>query len=115
MISAAAIQWLANGERGLSAETIFETLTGMRCRPSIWGSNHYPHDADDLRQCLELLRRVPEFAPRFGEMRAVSPVWARLVDAWDELTALFEQECPRQKGWAPKTCLRMREIIGDGT
>jgi hypothetical protein len=113
MISAAAIQWLANGERGLSSETIFETLTGMHCKDHRWsGFNDYPHDPDDLRRCVLLLERVPEFIPRLREMRAVSPTWARLVDAWDELTALLKAEAP--SGTAPKCYARMQEVIRGG-
>lgn len=116
MISEAAIHWLANGERGLSSETIFETLTGIDCKRDIWGGGRkdYPLDPDDLRRCVRLLQRVPELAPRIGEMRAVSPVWARLVAAWDELTALLEREAPGNRGCAPKCYARMREIIEGG-
>lgn len=46
---------------------------------------------------------------RIGEMRSV-PGWAKLVDAWDELEALYLEEVPKGTGRAPKLYARMREL-----
>jgi len=113
-LSKAAANWLADGERGLSSEQMFETFTGLPCR-----SRHFrnvpchPHDPSDLRRCMELLKSVPEFHGRMQAMRGVSSAWSRLVDRWDELTALLEQEMADKcnKGRAPKTYEMMKEIL----
>lgn len=113
-----ALNWLANGERGLSSEQMFETFTGLPCR-----SRHFknvpchPHDPADLRRCVELLKSVTEFRGRMEEMRAVSSAWSRLVDRWDELTALLEQEMAdtSNNGSATKTYNLMKEILRDAS
>jgi hypothetical protein len=86
-IPSTAIAWLAHGERGVSSEAIFSYLTGG----PINGRLSPPYDTGDLRRCRRLLHAVPEFAARIGEMRNVSSQWAALVDRWDELCALMDE------------------------
>lgn len=112
-LSDAAIQWLALGERGVSSEAIFAKLTGIPVRDYRWLNTH-PHDPDDLYRCRKLLEAVPEFRARLSEMATVSPVWAALVEHWDELCTLMDLEAPdwRMRGtWAPNTYQRMK-ILG---
>lgn len=84
--------WRRYGEHGVSSEAIFDRMvygsTSVR-----WASNH-PYDPDDFRRCELLLRMVPEFRRRLPEMAGESPVWARLVERWDEIAALMEEELP---------------------
>jgi len=84
--------WLAQGERGLSAEAIVTRLTGVQI--SRRGGSDIPYDPSDFRRCELLLRQVPLARLAFDAMRDVSPAWGRLVDAWDELVALGESEVP---------------------
>ena len=99
--------WLANGNRGISSEAITSHLTGINFRGP-WGLGH-PYDPSDFGRCMELLEAVPEFRPRLKEMAEVSPVWAELVENWDELEKLYKEEFPTGK--APKLYDRMQEII----
>lgn len=106
--------WLATGERGLSSEEIVSTLTGVRTNISRPGIE--PADPGDFRRCELLLREVPAARAHLQHMRQVSPGWEGLVDAWDELVALGEEEVPgiftrvRRMGRAPRLYARMREI-----
>jgi hypothetical protein len=112
--SAEAIKWLSEGEFGLSAYAIFHKMTGQTAPRAPRATAEYPHDAADLRRCLLLLEAVPEFKERFSAMREVSPTWARLVDAWDELTTQFTIEAPlwkKGRSTAPLTCSMMRRIV----
>ena len=106
--------WLRNGERGLSSEATFGHLTGLHLLHEMWGNAPTPVDPADFRRCEMLLCRVPEFRARLGEMREASDLWAKLVDAWDELCGLMDAEAPGWRGegyWsAPKTFDRMQEI-----
>lgn len=78
------MHWLLGDDTGMSSKAIVETM--VRGAP---GRNRYhPADGGDLGRCLRLLRVVPEWAPRLGEMKAVSPQWARLIDHWDELARI---------------------------
>lgn len=106
-------EWLAYGERGISSETIVGHLTGAQF--VAW--TDHPHDPSDFRRCELLLREVPLARLVFGQMRSMSPVWARLVDAWDELVALGEEDSPgmftrqfRRLG-APRLGSRLKDLI----
>lgn len=106
--------WLAKGERGMSSESIVERLTGV----PVGSRSRYawPHDPSDFRRCELLLRAVPQAREHFHLMADVSPTWARLVDAWDELVALGEEEAPgvfdgARGGKAPRLFARMTELI----
>lgn len=104
-------QWLLQGERGISSETMAEvfagfptgTLTGHH-----WLTNH-PHDPSDFRRCLQLLEQCPEFEPNLDQLKALSPVWARMIENWSKMRDLYKQEY--QTGKAPKLYALMYELI----
>lgn len=108
--------WLRFGDRGVSSNAIVETLEGW---PNGTLSGHwlttYPHDPADLRRCALLLRAVPGYRARIGELSAASPEWAALVAHWDELEALLAEEIGAelkpQLRYAPRTYKRMQELI----
>jgi hypothetical protein len=92
-----ANDWLLNGETGLSSETICRFMLGKHnADPS------HPYDPSDLRRCILLLDRIPEWQPRMAEMQAV-PGWERLALEWERVVSLLREECPDFKGSAPKT------------
>lgn len=86
--------WISYGERGLSSEAIVYRLTGVHLSGRHWSGKDHPADPSDFRRCEILLREVPLARVVFSAMRDVSPTWARFVDAWDDLVALAEEECP---------------------
>jgi hypothetical protein len=91
-LSENAIQWLANGERGLSSETIFATITGMKVGD--YPDKSHPYDPGDLRRCRLLLDACPEIAERLSLMALVSSAWAALTPRWQELCAVMDEETP---------------------
>lgn len=107
-LSEQAQKWLLSGERGLSSETMFAVFSGGE----VDDDPSHPHDPDDLRRCRMLLEQVPEFAPRIGEMAAVSHEWARLVAMWDVLCKTMDAECDWRngKGSARKTYAMMKHL-----
>ena len=80
--------WWANGEIGSAAEAI-----AMRLGDHPHPKTAAPADLSDLRRCLLLLDRIPEWSGRMPQMAALSPTWARLAAAWPDLTARFYAEC----------------------
>jgi hypothetical protein len=108
-----AVRWHLNGEKGISSDAIFDRLYFGRTNPR-W-SHNWPHDPDDFRRCELLLREVPELRGRLPEMAAVHPVWARLVERWDEITALMEEEVPGvfegTRGQCPRSYSLIREAV----
>lgn len=81
-------RWLAVGEHGSSALAIVHKLRG---HPADDPTAH-PHDADDLRRCLLLLREAPELRAELPRMAEVSPAWSALTRAWAELEVTFLKE-----------------------
>jgi len=113
VLSEAAKTWLAEGERGVSSETIFSEMTGIPVVGRHGG--HPPCDPSDFRRCHLLLEAVPEFKARLAEMAGVSQVWARLVEKWDEIVASLDAEVPewrsgRSRGAATGTYRMMKSL-----
>lgn len=95
--------WLADGERGMSSESIMRAATGGK--PGRWGWTE-PLDGGDFRRCELLLAEVPEARDAaFPRLAAESPVWAALIARWDDITELLDEEVPdrstARRGKAP--------------
>lgn len=79
------IEWLRNGERGVSSETIHDFFAHR-------GEIHkagYPHDSADFGRCYKLLELIPEWRARIHELGNIrgltGQVWAALAKEWDVL------------------------------
>ncbi|MGC8519087.1 MAG: hypothetical protein ACP5P4_11260 [Steroidobacteraceae bacterium] len=115
-IPQSVVNWLSTGERGLSSEFIVDYLYGFTVLEGHWrGTPHHPFDPSDLRRCLLLLADSPKTAAQFPRMRAASPEWARLVDAWADLEEQFLAEIGELRGlahWsAPLTYAAMKRVL----
>ncbi|MFA5376052.1 MAG: hypothetical protein WC455_09935 [Dehalococcoidia bacterium] len=99
--------WLAGADTGLSSKALACRLSGIP-----YAERDHPWDPDDIGRCFRFLDRFPELKSHLYIMKDVSPVWERLVDHWDELRALWDEESPTGKG--PKLYNRMKELITDG-
>ena len=97
--------WVGNGDTGTSSLTIWSVLTGY---PSPHGRYDVPHDPDDFGRCYRLLQVMPLWRSRLVEVVEKCHDWTPFVDAWDELTALYEEELPNRI--APKLYARMQEL-----
>ena len=122
MLDPPAQEWLAVGDQGASSAALFFHWTGVRpyfvqCGPaSAQTPSAAPRDSEDFARCQRLLEQVPAFAARLTEARTLSPIWARLVDAWPALTEMLDGEAPdwrtAEHWWAPKTSERLAALIG---
>lgn len=110
------VQWLANGQRGLSSNQMFKHLTGIeterdeRRREEV----HFPYDPDDLRRCRLLLERCPELMPALPRMASCSPEWEALVVHWDDLCLTMDREAPNWRnaeGRAAETYKMMKDLL----
>lgn len=86
----ALINWLANGQRGISSNALFTKLTGIDALGG-WGS-YAPADPADFNRCLLLLDIAPELRADLWRMKDVSHQWSALVDHWDEVETSFLNE-----------------------
>lgn len=102
--------WLRNGDTGLSSETIWSVMMGQYPSRQHWRPTT-PSDPSDFGRCYRLLEVMPEWRGRLEEVAEKYPEWRGLVDAWDELTALYEEELP--SGTAPKLYERMHELLAE--
>ena len=87
-----AMWWAANGEHGMSSKTMFNHLSRqLQCRSMENRHPCTPSDPDDFKRCYKLLQAVPQWKGRLSELKTLSPVWEKLVDNWDKLTAMYEE------------------------
>jgi hypothetical protein len=100
--------WWQQGERGISSETLLMLTTSRHERPYMEAKRmDHPYDPDDFRRCYLLLQAVPELRSRFHRVKP-TPVWTDLVEHWDELTAMLEEQLRTRK--ANGMYERMKEL-----
>lgn len=106
-IPRAAVEWEAGNDTGISSRNIWRHMA-LGVQPD--GAFGYPHDPDDFGRCYRLLKAVPEWRERIGEM-ARYPIWRGLVKQWDRLEALYLKEIRGGTGMAPECYRAMKAAI----
>lgn len=101
--------WLAGYDTGLSSKTLWCFMTGSGYGRLAGRGLCAPGDPADFGRCYRLLLLAPEWRARMPEMASVRG-WEKLAPAWEELTALFEEERTRKDGNAPKLYDRIKEL-----
>lgn len=104
-----AMHWLINGETGLSSECMMATILNGGPISGNYKARFHPLDPADFERCIKLLEAVPELRENLIVMKDVSLKWATLIDHWDELENLYNQE--RNQRSAPKLYERMKELF----
>lgn len=103
-------EWARGDDTGSSSATIWSVMTGrMHSRYAPHGA--HPYDPSDFGRCHRLLELFPEWRARMPEVAKKYKLWARLVDQWDALTALYVEELP--SGRAPKLYAAIQACIKD--
>lgn len=112
------VAWLTGGDTGTSSKTIWFVMMGRESTERyFWPSP--PSDPSDFGRCHRLLRLMPSWRQRLPEVSAKYPKWQGLVEHWDELTSLYEDELANgQKNkhgerMATKTYERMKQLLGE--
>lgn len=104
-----AMRWLLNGKTGMSSECIMATILNNGPVGGDYKACFHPLDPSDFNRCVGLLNNVPSFRSKLEIMKLVSKQWAILVDHWDELETLLNEEIPQRS--APKTYARMKDLF----
>jgi hypothetical protein len=110
-----ATEWIVGRDTGTSSKTIWSVM--QMVKPDYASP---PSDPDDFGRCYRLLKLIPEWRESLSLVSKAYPEWTALVDNWDELTALYEDELangPRNKHgdrMASKTYDRMQVLIDEG-
>jgi len=105
-------EWAHGRDTGTSSLTIYSAITG---KSSLHGRYDIPHDPDDFGRCYRLLQLFPAWRAQLYKAIELCPEWRPFVDAWDELTALFESagwhdQSKKPKGDGGKMYKRMKEL-----
>lgn len=119
----AAINWLANGERGVSSNSLLSVMYDIDALGD--GCRDAPHDPADLRRCRLLVDALPDGRTR---LLSVSNVLAtarsrvailKTIEHWDVLCAVMDAEVPDYRHpegrSAPKTYAAMKALVWDAT
>jgi hypothetical protein len=106
----AALEWARGRDTGLSSLLIFEVLSGREVfELAQWGRSYIvPWDPSDFGRCYRLLKAVPRWRKRLEKVAQKHPRWRPLVDRWDELERLWEEESPTRT--CPKLFALMLEL-----
>lgn len=107
------IEWLLSDDTGISSKTILAVMTLSRPQGTRWWPD-VPHDPSDFGRCYRLLQKFPQWRRRLHEVADAYPMWGPMVAAWDELTALYEEESKRADRKCTKLYDRMKVLIDEG-
>lgn len=99
-----AMWWIGNGHVGMSSKTMWNCLIGNKSYPI----NH-PYDPDDFSRCYKLLEAVPEWKAELHKLKPLSEAWSNLVDNWDKLTAMYEEN--KRTNWKEYKRIGMYELM----
>jgi hypothetical protein len=99
----AITRWRRGPHTGLSSIALLDALRGNR------RTTHYPHDPDDFARCRRMLEETG-LRDRLPTVRDALPhPWPALIDAWERMEALYDEEAPSRS--CPKLYALMRSII----
>lgn len=104
------LQWLATGETGISSMALAFKIAGVEDSRKF---NTHPHDPDDFKRCLKLIKHIPEIRSRLDEMRSLSPEWNALVEHWKEVEDCFMEEVSEwlTTSYSQKRAYRTHELM----
>lgn len=95
--------WWNNGERGSSSEALWNFFMGNP------GRKDHPWDPDDFKRCYKLLNAVPEWKSVLFKAKSLSPEWSNLIDNWDKLTEMYEENI--RTNWKNYKKIGMYELM----
>lgn len=102
-----ALQYVATNNLGLSSRTMLNCFIGNQNFQI-----NYPHDPSDFARCYGLLKAVPEWEKEIHKLKALSEVWNRLIDNWDELSKMYEKKATNWREYNSISMYdRMQSII----
>lgn len=84
--------WLENGEKGASSEAMIWICYGIGKHDT-----SHPYDPSDFLRCHKLVRYVPEIKNRFHLLKGQGKAWGNLVDNWDKLTKMLDEQLQSRK------------------
>lgn len=113
-----AINWLLAGERGDSSNAMFDAAFSVELASEGQQNRDHPRDADDLARCRLLVDSCTHVRTQFAAISALSPVWGRIIENWDEICAAMDAELPEWrlhgKRWPAQNTNAFIETLRNG-
>ena len=94
-------EWLNTGARGISSETIFEVMADHDLGMGRWRWCT-PQDPSDFYRCYLLIQLFPEWKSELHKVSDKHPHWKPIIDNWDKLCSLLEEELKRGDNKTPR-------------
>ena len=80
------IEWLFNGETGLSSMTIAASVLRVDYKRA-----DIPYDKDDFSRCYKLVKFADIPKSELEILAKNYPQWEKFVENWDKLTDMYEK------------------------
>ena len=103
--------WLKTDSAGASSRFMAMYLSGRGASNT---DVPHPYDPSDFGRCRILLKAVPHLAPKLSLIAEASGTWASLVEHWDEISRLMDEEAPewRETGGSATQAYELMKAIG---
>ena len=98
------LMWLAEGETGQSSVAMAFAAIDKPCKTD------YPHDPGDFYRCLKLVEQVPEIKDQFHKVAEINSFWRKIIENWDTLSDLLNEEIKEDTGRAPRTYKLIKKL-----
>lgn len=104
------LEWQSKGGAGVSSATMASIALGMKKN---FYHSHFgaPSDPADLMRCMNLVDEIPEIRNHFKTIGTRVSAFKPILDNWDELIGILKAEISRPDRRAPKTYVRMKELL----
>ena len=102
--------WLIGKDTGVSSETMVAIYMGHTESKSHFRFNT-PWDAWDFGRCVRVVEQIPEIKEAFGKIGKLVPNFKNILENWDELLEVYQQELPNDK--FPKLYKLLQKYRGD--
>jgi hypothetical protein len=85
-------EWIISDDTGISSKTIWAALKGVKIDNVKSTRFDYPYDNADFGRCYRLVKNCGVTKEQLLEVKEVFKWLTPLIDAWDELSKLWEKK-----------------------
>lgn len=101
------LNWMFNGDVGTSSQTMAAIACGLTKMK--YGFSR-PYDSGDFNRCYKLVLLVPEIKEHFPKIKELHPEFGPILDNWDRLVMLLEEDKKESPNKATRLWLAMKEL-----
>lgn len=105
------LEWMLGDDTGVSSETMVAVACGINRRPKSAFRVDAPYDPSDFGRCYRLVQQIPEIRNSFHHIGKAVPVFAGILENWDELVELYLRDLPT--GRSDELYKRIKQLRGD--